>query len=529
MGNLDYTKISPLMTAKERAKLIVNIELKEIAEVSGTDNPIHNKEQIRSIAVSCPQNQAREYNFYIELKENIWSRILVVMEATALHLEDYSHRISPLTHLMSLSPYMSLAVRFLDFMPVLVKQDEYQKGLEAARNHIQKEVLEIDGKYGLAQQEAFYRLVHEGFVTEYDLLDEWLWWIKRYGKNEDQLLKISLMAKKAGAEKYVKQKERLDNREPSLWEQYSKFINMNDQDIELYIREHEPEDLLIPSKEEHQKWLNTINEEKARILQAIQDGDLISIKKIQRKYDKEKELWQEVEVEGIEAGSYHAWPKRYQKYAGEEGSTQRGYNPLSEDCIEMRYAKDIGVVYAGDPRLLHDNKKSHPIGIVAPNHFGLFYSYENHQSTLEIIKTYVPLAVRDIDHKKDHAYIKFTNKEYRVVIKKFAEQAKEIIQEVVNYIALVERLELEHLDGFEVAPRDPKHPLGVIPRVRQTINDIITKHNGMFNEIIKNFNDIERGFWDCEFYRLEELLLPTDIKAKDEWVEKQFQEFSNPV
>lgn len=529
MTTLDYTKISPLMTAKERVKLIIKIELNEVSNVSGTDKQIQNADQIRSIAVACPSDQAREYNFYIELKERIWSKILIVMESTGLSLGDYSHRISPLTLQMSSSPYMSLAIRFLEHMPVLVKQEDYKKGLETATQQIKQAVLEVDGKHGLAQEEAFYRLVHEGFVTEYDLLDEWLWWIGRYGKTEGELLKLAIESKKAGADKYIKQKERLSitKKEPFLFESYGKYVGMNDEELEKYTREHEADRLQIPDEAEYQKWIETVEEEKTRILQAVQDGELKWIKKAQRRYIKQKDTWKEVEVEGVEANSYYTWQKRYQKFAGEDGSIERAYNPLSEECIEMRYSKDIGVVFAADPRLLQDNRKSHPIGLFAPNNFALLYSYENQQSTIEIVKTQVPLVVKDIDHKADHAYIKFRRKDYRYVIKRFVENAKEAIQDIVNYIALVEQLEQEHLDGFEIAPRDPKHPLGVIPRVQATVKKIVTQHNEMFSDIVKAFNDIERGFWDCEFYKLDELLIPTDIKPNEEWLKKQFDQFSN--
>lgn len=87
MVNLNLQKISRQITAKERAKLVVKLQLLSLSNITTEEmekyndgliskpNPSEDFE-IRQLVATCPEEQIDQYNFLIGLQRTIWDKII---------------------------------------------------------------------------------------------------------------------------------------------------------------------------------------------------------------------------------------------------------------------------------------------------------------------------------------------------------------------------------------------------------------------------------------------------------------------
>jgi len=552
--DLDLTKVSENLTPKERAKLVITLRLKGIEEIK--DIPLDElKERARKqtlptqaditkIVNACPQEQIREYNAYIELEHRVRNKVLMDILFDETWLDLIRERISQLRYALGISPITSYALDMVKrLLPHLVTKEEYEEGLKRAREIIRSEVLPLEGKENLAEQEAYCRLKKEGKIKEEstDHLTGWLAYIEKYGKTREELIDKAVKGVKYGLEQHLKYKQRTGG-EDRYWKYYKKYEGISEKELrEAVIKDYSGTDTDIseritaqPTKEEYELWQKTVKEERERILQAVKDGRLKWVKRKEKKYDRETKSFKWEEVEGVETGSYYDWKERHQKYAGEEGGEERGYNPLAEDCIELRYIEGKGVVYANDPSLTEEEEeKEELIAIVPPNQeIGFWGSPKMVEVTKEGLKTYLEalLPVRvDKDVKKylkgnDTAGIRLSSQEVEKALKAFVKKATEIIKNIHNHIALVEVIEKKHFDGMQIVSRDPKHPIGEIARALAFIERVTKEHNEHLRGIVRQFNKLDWGSWEYKFEGLEELLINPNQEPDQKWVEETLAE-----
>jgi len=553
--DLDLTKVSENLTPKERAKLVIALRLKGIEETKNlTLDEIKEmakkqslptqadiiKADIIKIVNACPQEQIREYNAYIELEHRVRNKVLTGIEYDLDYLDALEGRVSQLTYALGISPLTSHALEMVKRLPHLVTKEEYEKGLKKAREIIRQEVREIDGEgnINLAEWEAYYRLKKEGKIKEEstDFLDGWISYIEKYGKTKEELIDEAVKSVKYGLEQHLKYQRRAGK--DRYWESYKKYEGLTDKELrEAVIKDHTGTDTDIseritaqPTKEEYELWQKTVKEERERILQAVKDGKLKWVKRKEKKYDRETKSWKLEEVEGIELGSYYDWNGRYRKYT--EGGNM-GYNPFSEDCIELGYIEGKGVVLLGDPSLTEEEEeKEEAIAIATPNTSFYYASSSAVEMTKKMLTQYLEalLPVRvDKDRKKiltneDTVKIKLSSKEVEEALKAFVKKATETIKNIYNRITLVEAVEKKHFDGMQIASRDPTNPTGSIARALAQINRFTKRHNEHLRGIVKQFNSLDWGTWDYKFEGLDELLINPDQQPDQKQVDEELAE-----
>ncbi|KKU91832.1 MAG: hypothetical protein UY21_C0009G0023 [Microgenomates group bacterium GW2011_GWA1_48_10] len=74
---------------------------------------------------------------------------------------------------------------------------------------------------------------------------------------------------------------------------------------------------------------------------------------------------------------------------------------------------------------------------------------------------------------------------------------------------------------MEIVSRDPKHPMGIIPRALAIIDEIIESHNKSLREMTQGFDLFSMGLAKHQFERLEEFLLKGDYDVDQAAVEKK--------
>ncbi len=525
MRNLNINKVSIFMTPKERAKLIVKLQMEAFDKVNNGELPPEVQSQIKTIVSACPNEQVEKYNFYISLKEEVWTRLLPTIEILLLELNLYKKQISPLTYLLSISPILNKAIEYVENIPVIVTKTEYNEAIKRAKKSIKKEVLQIDGRHGLAKQEAFYKLkVKEKLDEEFELLDEYLWWMDRYGKTKEELISKATNRLKNGADNYKRFKDKIGE-EPYLWKEYKEYVGKSDDELKDIVLKEKAHALEKPSKKEYETWQKAIDEQKERIKKAVIDGELVKATGKIRHYDRKAKKWSIKEVEGIEAGSYYDWDRRYQKYAGEPGEKDRGYNPLSEDCIELRYTDTKGIVYPGDINLTEKEERSRQAIVVSsPHDEYLIKRYRQQQSFIvTILTTLLPVKVNKDWFKSDMADVKISKKDYEDALIEFVTNATNKIKEIKERIALTETISDNHYDG-ELLSSNPKNPFGTIERAKSEIELFINTHNSDVESILQTFRAVEMGHWEFELENKEKYLLNKDIEVNQEWVQNELED-----
>lgn len=511
MSVLNLAKTSTLMTATERAKMVIALQLKALKEVSDKninednlldyDSPVSlTNIQIEQIVNSCPNSQARQYNFLMDLKKLVWNRLTERIRQDILTLQILEGKMAVMKYSLSMSPYFYFLIRDLERVPKVVTKEEYDKGVNRAREVERAQVLKMEGWYSLPEQEAYYRLVGEGKLEDGEL-EFYLSYINNFGETEDKLVEEKVSEIKAGIEEYKKEKERLEGEEPSS-NFYSKYLGLSDEEIKVKVRVDYKGSFDIPAKDEVDTWNQAVSEEKERILKAAIDGKL------------------KLKEDGIEAGSYYDWPERHQKFAGEPGAEKRGWNPLSEDCLEIGFANGEvmsslealdnhywrGIVVA----TLHNQ---HNCGIHTPE------SIENRvQGTIESLKMFLPIKIIDSDFKKHERIIKVTGEGYDESLKEYAKTAKEKIVDILNNQALIEAVESDYLEGMELVGRTEDIPDFSFERVNTFIREFVFGHNKKIKGIVTSFNQLGGGFWDCHLEAIDDYLIPEDLKIDEKWV-----------
>ena len=535
---LDLTKVSENLTPKERATLVLTLRFKGFEEIKnlsidelreiGKEQLAPNQADITKIINACPQEQIKEYNTYIELEHRVRNSVLMGIEYHLEHLDALEGRVSRLTYALGISPITSQALEMVKRLPRVVTREEYEKGLEKAREMIRSEVLTLEGSYNLAEQEAYDRFIKEGKIEETaDYLTDWLDYIEDYGKTREELIGKAVNGAKHGLGEYLKYKKRTGN--GNVWEDYKKYEGLTDKKL----REVVAKGIGDPTttKEDYELWQKTVKEERERILQAVKDGKLKWVKRKVKNFDQETKSWKWEEVEGVEQGSYYDWKERHQKYAGEEGGEKAGYNPLAEDCIEFRYIEGKGVVYVGDPSLTEEEEeKEELMAVVIPNQLfaGTIAVETTKKALTAYLETLLPVRV-DKGIKKylkgdDTASIRLSSKEVEEALKNFVRKATETIKNIYTRIALVEAIEKKHFDGMEIVSRDPQNPTGTIARALAQVNQFAKEHNEHLQGIVKQFNRLNWGSWEYKFEGLEELLINPDQQPDQNEVEEGLAE-----
>lgn len=505
MTDLNLAKVSEIMTPKERAKLVIALMLKGFGESDlSKDEPISTEAEISQAVAACPSSQAREYNFFINLKDHVWRRLLIIMELDQNYLEKLEGRMKLVDYLLVMSSIIHETLQAVKHQPVIVKRADYEKALEKAREQKKNDVWEIDGRCGLAEQEAYEKLFAEGKIEgSDDWVDGWDDYIGNYGKTQEQLIDETVARVKEQLKEYQRRKE-LTDREPLLWEGFSKYEGLSDKELrELIIKNDSSKNvdvsgrIQIPIKEEYELWQKTVSEQKERILKAVKEGKL------------------KAKGDGVEAGSYYNWPERYQKNGGE----------LEEGNMEMGMI-DGEIVWSGDPKAEKSDSGWQHVALATPlyENIDTVMMGKERELAIHFLESLLPVKVGEADHKSDIVQVALTNQPFEEGLKNLTTEFSKTVAEIHNIIAVIEKIEQKHFDGIEIVSRDPKHPTGGIPRVLASINQIIDLHNGKLNGVAKGFNLMGMGLTEYKFNQLDEFLLKTDYKVDDEWVEKKVAE-----
>ncbi len=283
--------------------------------------------------------------------------------------------------------------------------------------------------------------------------------------------------------------------------------------------------IALPSDEIYEEWVRTVNEAKGRILQAVKEGKLKRVKRIVRKRDlREKStlIWEEIEKEGIEFGSYYDWKDRWQKFKGEEGTKNDYYNPLHEEFIHITHEKGKLTFYEDPDNTNDDFTEWAEVGIPVKGHeIEPEALWKNREHIVKYLETLLPVEVGKRDFDKEEQIIRLTTPQLEGALKGFIEKANSTIVEILNYNEVIRIIEDRYFDGMEIVSRDPSNPTGTITRALQAIHDLIQTHNGHLRTVVDTFSHI--GFdIDVKFENIHDLRLPTkhnpNLKAVNDMV-----------
>lgn len=573
-NDINLTSISKRMTAKERAKLTTSLVLKGLETVDpDKDKKLPTEVDIARITNACPPEQAREYNFYIGIRQSIYRVILTSIELELSYLEALDGRANQIRHALSITPIVNEVLRMVRQQPVLVSKEDYDKAVVEAIKKESNSILELTGshyatiskgeaiqiagkaiatgqisratslenKTGIVEREAYNRLVHEGKIDQEripDYIDGWIDFINDYNKTDEEIIATKVEEEKDGLKRYLRSKKTTENapegRLHKLWESYAKYEGLTDKEIgELIIKEKEEQDkknntnwLLRPTKEEYSLWQTTLKEEKERIDKAISEGKLTLTKGKQRRYNRETKEWEKVEVEGITAGSYYNWKdKRPEK---------SDYNPLKEEYIEFRYIEGKGVVNINDPDLTEEEQeRGEAIAITIPNdrfmHDKLIKS--NRNMIIEALESLLPVQVVEKRHERlkkldteEPLHLRITEKELLEAMQTFIGKVHDTIKKINGYIAVIEAIEYKYFDGMQIVSRDPKNASGAIGRAIVGIEEVVNSHNKELENIEKVFSSFDWGNFEYVLEDKEKLLLNAKVPVDIDWVNKQVKE-----
>lgn len=96
----------------ERAKLVISLELKVMAEPVSENGVSSIEGEIKQVVAACPNSQIREYNSYLELKNSIW-RILMLIELDLSDLRTFDGRMMVARHLLVTSPTLETCLQIV--------------------------------------------------------------------------------------------------------------------------------------------------------------------------------------------------------------------------------------------------------------------------------------------------------------------------------------------------------------------------------------------------------------------------------
>lgn len=499
MADLNIAKLSEVMTTKERAKLVIALMLKGLGESNLTkDGPLSTEAEVNQVVAACPGDQALEYNFLIGLKDYVWKRLLVTMEFDQDYLEKLEGRLRLVDYMLVTAPIIHETLQIVERQPVLAKRADYEKALAKAKEQMRGETLEIDGRCGLAEQEACERLVEEGKTeSSDDWVDGWDDYMDKFGKTREQLIDEAVASVKEQLEEYQRRKK-ITGKEPLLWGGLAKYEGLNDEELrQLVVKNDSGKDIDIsnriqlPTKEEHDLWQKTVAEEKERILRAVKEGKL------------------KAKGNGVEAGSYYAWPERHQKSIGE----------LEGKNIEIGMI-DGDIVWSGDPRVSKSDSRWQHVALATPLYEDLDTVTMNKEREVAVsfLRSLLPIKVEKKDLKSDVVQVALTNQYFEDGLRNFAGEFSKTVAEIHNYIAVIGQIEQKHFDGMEIVSRDPKHPTGDIPRALMAIDEIMKLHNGKLREVANGFNLMGMGLTEYQFGQLDNFLLKDNHQVDEAWI-----------
>lgn len=513
---LDLAKVSEYVSPKERAKLVIQLLLKGWSEAGyDPEAEFPNANEIKRVVAGCPQHEIREYNRFIEIKDDVWSRQMPLLESLLQELRLRQANLSPVMELLVLAPMTSMGMDQVKRSPVVVTREDYEKAVKDAQEWLRSEIIFLEGDYGVIHQEAYASLVSQGKIEENgSYLDGWLNYIERFDKSEAELVKGVADSLKRNRERYLTCKRRLGDKEPDIWKDYAKYVGMSDEQLTEYVKTNRQDDLVKPAQELVDMWRQEVKKQEVKIRQAVKAREL-----------EEKHT-------GISQGSYLDWPKRLQKYAGEPGAEERGYHPLQEDCLEMRYYPELGICFSGDPLALECDSRDSSTVVIAPPHdeYLAKYSLKHKEGMLKFIEVFCPITIEVPEDWEDETRtITFKDKVYAQALGYFKKKAEELLQDLTNYVALAEAVEAKHFDGMEIVSRDPKHPMGTITRVLEELVEIPKEHNAKLTNIALEFNRMRDGLVEHVFPEIEPLLVKTDYVVDDDWVGEHLEDVESRV
>ena len=519
MSTLSLTKVSEGMTAKERAKMVIALQLKNMNAIpkedwdkfqrgEDSDFVMPGQAELRMLVAGCPNDQAKEYNYLIGIKNHIWEGILEQMRDDVNYLSIIEGRMAVVKHMMNFAPFFHTAAHELKRVPKVVSKEEYDQAVIATREMERQAELSLEDRYNLAEQEAYYRLIKEGMIEEYGDLDIHLNYIADYGRTKQELIDEKIGEIKKGLKEYQARKERMGGEEEPLLNFYSKYEGLNDDQIkEKVVANYFLE---APSEEEYKIWIETVKQEKNRLLEAVKAGDLVA------------------QGRGILAGSYYDWKDRHQKFAGEDGAKERGWNPLHEDCMEIGYSggKVVSATQAG-------NDWRQIVAVTIHNKVNMGFGgdevgQKRIDGVVDMLEKFMPFEMDDNDFKSKERVFRISNEGYKNVLVVAVERAKEMIQDIYDNLALVEAVEDKYFDGMEILNREPGKPFSIGTYLGQ-VKAFVDSHNKDLKDIEITFSRMNSGFWEYKFEGIEDYLLPQEFAANRTWVEKRLQAVENGI
>ncbi len=517
MSNIDLSKVSANLTPKERAKLVITLQLKGLSKVGAEEiNRFLNGEFIKKEAIptqpdinviiaSCPSSEGAQYNFYINLKSLIWNEVADKMCSNLSRLDTLSGNLRALSYLISISPTIKYIIDEIEKFPVVVTKEEYEQGIKEAKEFERAAVLPLEGRCNLAEQEAYHYLLDEEQIKESsDYLDGYIDHINNFGKSEQDILAIKIQQIKKGVEDYKKEKERLGGDEP-LFKSFAEYCDLREEELISRVNEDYKDELVVPSKEEYELWQKTVESERERLLKAVQEGKLLS------------------KDNGIEAGSYYDWLERHQKFEGEEGSKEKDWHPLREKFMEMGYSN--GKVTSGGQAT--EGWQQIAIATEHNSNLGIFGSpgFVKNQTgrVIDILKSMFPFEVLETDYASKKIMLKISKPEYEEMIISYVSQAHRLIQNTLNCIGLIKEVEAEYFDGMSLFSADPAEHNFSVEKIEKSLIEIVDTHNNLIEKTLKLFNKMAMGFWEFELVNKEKYSLSLDHELDKQWVNTQLQ------
>lgn len=500
------------MTARERAKLVISLQLKMLVETPPEEWPKKEESallspriyQIEQLVRSCPPQQAKDYNFYISLKQYIWEHVIDDIRDTLFTLEMLSGSVATLLYLMGIAPFISDATDQLRRLPKIVTKEEYDQAVIEARAQERSEILPLDGHYDLAKLEAFYRLIQEKHIQAGDF-EAYRDYMGHYGQTEEGLIKAKIASVREHMDTYKKRKQRMGGDKPML-DYVEQYINMSGEQIVERVRQNYEGQFDIPTKEEYERWQRTVDEERNRLHEAIEKGIILK---------KEN---------GIEAGSYYDWKDRFQKFAGDEGAESRHWNPLHEECMEIGYSD--GKVMASS--LAKHGDWRNIAAVTIHNKESMGYAGDDMgqrrlDSVIELLEALNPIVLSPKNFDTEVRTFSLRLEEHKKTLTEFTKGANAQLKTLFNKVALIKAVEDGYFDGMAIVIRGEVLRFLNIETLKERAIYLTEYHNNKIREIVTLYNKLCSGLWDYKLIDIDMYLLNPDLQVDETWVDEELE------
>jgi hypothetical protein len=515
MSNLNLATTGKYLTPRERAKMVIALQLRILSETTPEEREKQQQSsfglllssedrEIKELVNSCPPHQGKDYNFYIDLKQYVWEHIVDEIRTHLLTIQIMSGNIAPLLYLMTLAPFLSEGIEQLHRLPVVVEKDSYDKAVVQERERERGEVLLLDGPYDLVKQEAYYRLVAEKKIDEGDF-EAYRDYMDNFGKSKEVLIQEKVASIRKSIDWYEKRKQRTGGESP-MSDYVPQYFGQTDEEIADSFDKDFDKTFYIPTKEEFKLWESTVKVERQRIQTAINQGILVK------------------KGVGVEAGSYYDWKERHQKFAGEDGAEKRGWNPLDESCMEIGFSdgKVVSSAFAkeGDWHQI--------IAVSVHNKESMGYAGDSFGSKrlkqiIEFFTMLTPITQSEKRFDKEERIITIQLDEHRKLLTEFAINIQKEIQAMVNKIALIKAIEDAYFDGMPVVISG-KSSWGItLSGMREIMVALVTEHNDKVRGVTMDYNRLCHGLWDYRLTDMESYILNPEPHVDEQWVEAELE------